>query len=155
MERIVKKAPPRGILPPLRLPQHLAPLLFVACGCQADAVVDVTIVSADGRPIADAEATVCDALDRTAVLGRTSISSGDTAGLSFAADGSAVGIAVFAEPDLCGASCQQVLESGASIEGEMVLWTCASCRGRQPSADEVCLDPLCFVDGSRLSLCPE
>ncbi len=151
----MKKAPPRGILPPLRLAEHFASLLLAVCGCQPDAVVDITIVSADGRPVADAEATVCDALDRTAVLGRASITSGETAGLSLAADGSAVGIAVFAEPDLCGASCQQLLESGASIEGEMVLWTCASCPDRQPSADAVCRDPLCFVDDSRLSLCPE
>jgi len=138
-------------LPALRALTSIA--LLVLSGCSEDAVIDISIVSADGRPLDNVDVVVCSALRSDDVVGRVTVTSGgEGAALTLPADGRAVRVAAFSGA-LCGASCQTELDPGAELRGELVLSPCLVCPSLPAGASSVCQDPGCFVATPQLSLC--
>ena len=115
--------------------------------------MDLSVSAWDGRVLDAVEVVVCDARNRSDVLGGVSLGSSSSSTIRLPADGQAVAFAASTADGLCAATCQVELQSEATIRGAIVLHPCLPCARAELSAANVCRDPLCFVDSASLSAC--
>ena len=129
-------------------------LLCLAHGaCASDTTVDLSVSVFDGRPLGPVQVVVCDARDRSYVLDAVLLDPGGSSTIRLPADGRAVAFAASTVEGLCAASCQLELQSDATITGSLVLYDCLPCPRAELTAENVCRDPLCFLESASLSAC--
>lgn len=134
----------------------LVALLIVTLGpasCVSDASVDLSVRARDGRRLTTVDVVVCSARDRSDVIDSVSLGASSSSTVRVAADGRAVAFAATTPDGLCAASCQLELDEGATIDGVLDLVPCLACARAEPTAANVCRDPLCFVSETDLSAC--
>ena len=126
---------------------------MLVAACAADASVDLAVRAWDDRALATVDVVVCSARDRSDVIDRVTLGPASASTVRMPADGRAVAFAATTPDALCAASCQLELDEGATVEAVLVLAPCLLCARAEPTAENVCRDPLCFVAQESLSAC--